>query len=205
MPKSYETGHPEDYDLLHQVICEHHPNLAERKIRCGIVRVGAALNKNGDATGPALKLLGSPCIAIIKLVPIKDRVHKGMDVEIQLSENEWDKVNEKVKLATLDHEVSHLEILRDRNGAAKTEDDGITQLRIKRHDFLIGGFHDVIERHGQSAVELDSMQTVVHILWNKDQAYFPFMGAEIGGKKPKAGKEKTATKKRSGRRGMIKT
>ena len=193
MPKSYDEGNPEDYGLLEQVIEASHPALAELDLRFGIVRVGAAINRKGDATGPALKVLGSPCMAAIKLVSIKDRVHKKVDVEILLSEQEWGKVNEKVQLATLDHAVSHLEILRDKNGAAKTDDDGVTQLRIKKHDVLIGLFHDVVDRHGQSAVELDALQSVVHILWEKDQGYFPWMGADLGGKKKNANKKKGTT------------
>ena len=55
--------------------------------------------------------------------------------------------------ALLDHEVAHLELVRDDAGKVKTDDAGRPRLRIRPHDYQTGGFWDVIERHKEAACE----------------------------------------------------
>src|ERR1019366_9477538 len=61
-------------------------------------------------------------------------------------------LSETRRLALLDHELTHLVLRCDEDGL-KHDDIGRPTFKIKQHDFDLGGFAEVVERHGEASVE----------------------------------------------------
>lgn len=160
MPTTYQLADAEVLDLLAEVMGEHHPQLAEAKVRVAVV-----MASNPD--GPAIKQAGYPALAKIKVVSLKDRVTKGRDAELLVDEREWYDFHHKHRLALLDHELSHLTLVMlppDKLRAARSDDPdapawalddlGRPKLKTVNGDWNPGdGFMAVVARHGEFAIE----------------------------------------------------
>lgn len=109
-------------------------------------------DKEGDAP---LKLHGYPCAAVVSVVPHKQRADKRADAEILIDQVWWDKANDRQRTALLDHEITHLEIHIDDHGFVKQDDQGRPKLRIRLHDWQLGGFRCIAERYGSDAPEVE--------------------------------------------------
>jgi hypothetical protein len=110
----------------------------------------ARVNDAGEQVGgPALKLHGYPCLATVKINPLKDRVEGKADATITLDADQWPEHGEAEKLSLLDHELTHLELARTPEGEVRLDDAGRPKLKMRLHDMVIGGFYEVIRRHGE--------------------------------------------------------
>src|SRR5579862_8211422 len=135
-----------------------HPALAEAGVQVGVL---LASNPDGDA----IVHNGYAALACIKVVALKDRVTKEYDAELLIDEHEWDGLGEPGRIATLDHELSHLRLVPlppkqvEPGGPAwKLDDLGRPRLKTVPGDWQGGdGFSAVVERHGSHAVEYHNL------------------------------------------------
>lgn len=139
-------------------------------VRVGMLMAYAPEDKDtGDPKGPALKRHGVPCLALVRIVPTKDRVAGMPDAMIYVDGDAWRGLTHSERLALLDHELEHIDFPTNRG-----EDcHGRPKLKIKPHDHEFGWFDAVAERHGSSSQEVRQATRFVNIF---GQIYLPGLG-----------------------------
>lgn len=159
------------HSLANLAVKNWYPDLQKVKLQIGILFVLSARESQ-----PALKENGHPVEGTIKIVPLKDRVTKGFDVEILIDGDEWKTHHDEHKIALLDHLLCRLEVKKPKKKKKKknqatthgtdeereeheeaefiTDDIGRPALKLKKGDWNAGfGFSEVVERHGNYSLE----------------------------------------------------
>lgn len=153
MPVTYQVADDEVKGLVADVMEATFPELAEADLAVDVLMAFAAVDKDGNQTGVAVKLHGVPCLATIRVVNLKDRVAGLGDVRIILDGDRWPESSDARRRALIDHELNHVELQRDDAGAVKTDDAERPVVKLKPHDFELGGFWATVVRHGKDAPE----------------------------------------------------
>ncbi len=166
MPIAYEKAKQRVVDLLGDVMSEHHPELAACEVTVDILMVSSH-DKEGSRLPDAVKLHGYPCLATMKIVPLKQRVLGQADALLSIDELAWEDLSEEQQVAALDHELEHIEVVDEDGGfvsvdpdtsemigTPKSDDIGRPVLKLKLHDWQLGGFRNVAKRHGIHAIEV---------------------------------------------------
>jgi hypothetical protein len=162
---------PDAFDLLRKVRSKYHGRLDENEVTVGLLRAWP-----NETEENAVKLHGYPCAAVVKITPYAQRVLGIPDAVITLDGRAWDRFSEKERVALLDHELEHLELAVDSEGNLKSDDHGRPKLRMKLHDWELGGFAAVAGRHGTAALEVQSFRNAHEAFyqevfsWGDDQA-----------------------------------
>ena len=136
-------------DLLADTARRFHAPLVEAGVTVGLL---AAWPNEGEDC--AVKLHGYPCAAVVKVTPYRQRVQGIEDAVITVDGELWQVMKEAERVALLDHELQHLEVALDRDGRLKRDDWGRPKLKVRLHDWELGGFADVAVRHGAAAQEV---------------------------------------------------
>lgn len=170
------------HEILRSVLEEFRPDLLQVQIKIDMLMAYPTLDKDGIPTGPAVSHDGYPAYAKVKITSLVDRNLGVGDAVITLDGQHWKTLAESPngearKRALLDHELYHLEIDRDKEGAIKADDIGRPKLKIRRHDWQIGGFREVAQRHGQHAYEQSQLK---HMIDLHSQLVLPFTQANQG-------------------------
>jgi hypothetical protein len=142
-------GYPEDwvkaaYDLLDEILSQHHPELAEASIVLAW-RYGWTPDQDGHET------IGK----CLKASDLNKELH-GFDAVVLLNRDIWgdSEFTNEMKGAVIDHELSHLAPATDQLGEPKRDEHGRPVFRIRRHD--IEEFSGVVERHGAWRHEIET-------------------------------------------------
>lgn len=135
--------------LLGEVTAKYHPELVE----VGVTLDSLLVFTDSESGRPPLLLHGVPCAATIKLVGVKDRVLGKADLLLTVDGTAWDGWRPEEQVALLDHELTHVLVVRDQDGKVRLDKAGRPRLKLRRHDLEIGGFLEVCERHGKAALE----------------------------------------------------
>jgi hypothetical protein len=178
---AYEQAKPdhEVFDLIHEILEQHHPDLAEAQVKIGVLFAYAPLTRDGSPQGPSVKLHGVACAAVVKVNSTKGRAEGLSDATITIDGHLWGGVEtaqlepmaDDRRKSLLDHEVTHLELLYDGNGAVKLDDLGRPRLKTKPHDFEVGWFRSIAERYGAASFEVQQAATLVD---GNGQLLFPW-------------------------------
>lgn len=142
--------------LLGTVMAQYHQRLQAIGLTVNILMAHAPLDEAGDPDGPALKQHGAPAIAIIKINPLKQRAHGLADAELVLDGDQWPTFSRAKRIAIMDHELTHLE------PTLKNDDLGRPKLKMRQHDFQVGWFFDVAQRHGGESVEVEQFKAATY-------------------------------------------
>lgn len=155
MPTTYDRCDKPDcdvYDRVRAMMEKHHPELVEAD-----VLIQCLFANSGDYDQPAVKAPGGwPALALIRIVPLRQRVAGFKDAEILIDEQKWYELTEPQRDALIDHELQHLEVQYEGNGPGtpvKTDDWNRPKLKIRKHDWELAGFKDICERHPDAAIE----------------------------------------------------
>lgn len=144
-------------EQLADVLEKYHPDLVEAGVTVAVLMAYAAKDeRTGVAKGPALKHANFPAAALVRVNQLRDRVEGKDDATILLCGDSWATRSEEEQLAILDHELTHLEVQRDKDGAIKIDDCGRPKLKIRPHDAQMGVFYEVVKRHKSQAIESQS-------------------------------------------------
>lgn len=138
--------------VINKVLKKHHG-----EIFCVGVTVGAVFAELGDDAEPgdrAVKLGGYPCCATIRIVSERDRAQGMPDAQMVIDHAAFQALTDEQKIALIDHELYHLEVRVDAGGATKFDGMNRPKLSMRLHDWQIGGFRAVAERHGENAIEV---------------------------------------------------
>lgn len=136
-----------------QIAREFHPHLIE-----GDVTIFFKWAENPDDV--ALMFQGYPAAATIKINSYEKRVEGLADCTMTIDKAFWDEASEESQDALLDHELQHIDVRRNKAGAIKYDDANRPCLRLRKHDFQIGGFHSIAKRHGIGALEVQYVEKV---------------------------------------------
>ena len=165
MPNFTVPG-PEVSDLLKQVMDQYHPELVKADVKIGLLYAWPS-SDGGDA----LMLHGYPAAAVVKKTSLRDRVQGIDDAVITINGPTWKGLDDDEKIALLDHECTHLEVCYDEEeGGVATDDAGRPKLKIRLHDFQVGWFKSIADRHGMASFEVKQAQTLKtdwgQLLWD---------------------------------------
>lgn len=155
MPTSYTLAPREVRMMADEIIREDwHADIRLGPGDGDFVRLCLFMAYGGEGDEAPVKLHGYPCAAAISVIAYKQRVDKRADAEIIIDAAWWDNATEPQQRALLDHEITHLEIERDKDGCLKTDDAGRPKLKLKLHDWQLGGFRSIAARYGDDAPEV---------------------------------------------------
>ena len=159
---TYRKADGEVSAIIAELMQDYHSDLVEAGVRVGARFAFAAVDcKTGEPKGPALKKFGVACAAQVRVVSQKDRVAGLPDCIIDIDGEAWEKDwSADRQRAVLDHELEHIEIARDQDGAVKLDDCNRPKLKLKPDDYCINGFEVIAKRWGDSASEVESARRV---------------------------------------------
>lgn len=164
-------------DFVIAVMQKYHPELHAAGVRIQtLLAYGPVDEKTGEITGPAVKLGGYACAATIRITSLKQRVAGSGDAEMLIDGDRWFDWAESQKTALVDHELQHLELSLDDGGGIITDDNSRPKLRGRLHDWQLGGFKCIAERHGRDSFEVTQMDDLVGLAGD---VLFPWMGQAI--------------------------
>lgn len=154
MPGKQVTEAPPAVEkLIRLVMEEYHGDLLGEKARVRAVMVEGARNKYGELTAPALTAFGVAAAAKIRVANPRERVLCECDVILQIDADGWSDLTEAQKRSLLDHELTHIQVKRDKNGLTKRRDDGSAVFESIPDDYCINGFFAVMQRHKSDSME----------------------------------------------------
>lgn len=161
MPTTYQQAPPEIVELVTEVAESFHPELCTEGVKYDLLMAYGPVDENtGCKTDDALKKNGIAAAAIVRVIGLRDRAKGCGDTEIAFDGDRWIDYSDAERRALIDHELTHLRLSRNKADEAKRDDLGRPKLKLRPHDFEIGGFASVIHRHGRQALELQSLRKV---------------------------------------------
>jgi hypothetical protein len=153
----------EVHALLAAAIERYRPDLLAAEVTIGLL---AAWPRTENDDHP-LKLHGYPCAATIKVNSYKLRCQGLEDVTLTLDGPNWERLDAAEQDGLLDHELTHLELCYSKSTKRNpvcillTDDAGRPKLKNRLHDYEIGGFVAVMDRHGLAAPETQLVRQAV--------------------------------------------
>lgn len=149
-------------EMAAAILCEFatHKPLLDAKVRLDYVF--AFPGKNG---GDAIRFRGRKALGLCKKIPLKQRVMGRGDAEITLDGQWWEEASEAERRALLDHELHHIEI-----DELKRDDAGRPVIHLREHDFEVGWFSVIAQRHGGASQE---RQQARELFDRHGQAFWP--------------------------------
>jgi len=114
---------------------------------------------------PTLTSGGYACAAITRIISTRMRAHGMPDVEILVDGDRWAGWSREKQDAILDHELEHIVVSK------QVDSMGRPKLRLRGHDFQLGWFRSVAERHGEHSLEVEQAEDLVA---KSKQVFFPF-------------------------------
>lgn len=156
MPTIYEVCDASVKDLVKKISKKFHPGTIEAEVSVECIFADAGFDKKNNPK-PAVKLHGLPCFAIIKKSSVEQRAQGMSDATIIIDQHKWDKLSEPERMALIDHELEHISVQREDNGAIKTDEAGRPVIKLKPHDWELSGFRAIAERHKEAALEVQEL------------------------------------------------
>lgn len=154
MTTTYALPSVEHREALQRVLDDHHGHLTDIGVS---VQLLLAHSDNGK---PALKHHGVPALAVTSLVSLKHRVLGLGDALITLDGDRWKSLAAKERLALLDHECHHLDLVCE-EGKPQIDSAGRPVLKLRLHDREFGWFDLIAERWGKSSQEVQQLARFV--------------------------------------------
>jgi hypothetical protein len=152
---TYVRGHSEIEPYVTKMLERYHPQLRDAKVTFTYLFAHAAVDKNGDPKGPAVRFGGYAALAVIKIIGLKERADTRADAELTIDGDRWPELSEAGRYALVDHELEHLELKHDKDGNVQRDDLNRPKLVIRKHDHQFGWFDAIVRRHGKDAIEFD--------------------------------------------------
>lgn len=176
---TYTNANEEARPLIETLIEAHHDHLTENTVTVGL------LFATNDGDEPPVTNHGYPCYAVVGITSHKNRALGCPDCLIVIDGNErtgWPSWDVKMRAAILDHELEHLMVKTDKHGSTKKDSLGRPQLELAKHDYHLGGFTVIAERHKNHSIEVIQLAVLATA---HGQLFFPWMSLENAGKAAK--------------------
>jgi hypothetical protein len=149
--KSGARAGVEIIDMADDLLRSNHREASEAGVTTAIVLVAVE-------SGPALTLRGQACAATIQVVPWEYRLLGLPDCLMRIDAKVWERLGRselhpKPQLALLDHELTHIEVKRDKHGEIRYDAAGRPVVGMRPHDFELGVFKSIIDRYGEASID----------------------------------------------------
>ena len=171
MATAYDRVPDEVNKMIAGVMKEYHGELEAAGVTLQVLWA-FSYDADGEPV-PAMKVRGHIALAKTSVTSLPDRVRGLPDAKIVIDrEFGWNRFSETRRLALIDHEITHLTLVLDRDGNVRADDLGRPKLRLRNHDWELTGFAEVAERHGEAAIEVHEM-----VRWQEERGQtclFPF-------------------------------
>lgn len=136
-------------DMAMELIDQFHETLKDNSVKIDFVFAYPDFDETtGEPINNALQKNGVRALGIARKLPAKDRAMGRADAEISLDGHWWQNAEEGERKALLDHELHHLVATADR------DDMGRPIIKMRKHDYEIGMFHVIAQRHGRASQEV---------------------------------------------------
>lgn len=146
---------PEVAEMANSILCEFesHQPLLDAKVKFDFVFAFPEYDEaTGEPMGDAITKNGVPCNGLCRIMPLKDRAMGRGDVEITICAEFWKEASDEERRALLDHELHHASVVIDKRGVVK-DDLGRPKIKLRKHDFEVGWFKVIAQRHGMHSQE----------------------------------------------------
>lgn len=100
---------------------------------------------------------------------LKERALGHGDAEVMLDGDWWETANPAQQAALLDHELHHIVVTE------KTDDCERPIIKLREHDFEVGWFRVIAERHGKNSRECAQ---AAKVMLDHGQAFWPDISGE---------------------------
>ena len=131
-----------------------HKELTEHGVRIAVLLAyGRRDADTHELTSPALTHGGYPALGLCRINGLRDRVEGKADATVIFDGDQWPDLPDARQLSLADHELEHLELVKDDDGNVKLDDACRPRLKIRKHDMVVGGFAAIVERHKGEANE----------------------------------------------------
>jgi hypothetical protein len=88
------------------------------------------------------------------VTPYRQRVAGLPDCKVTIDGRYWrERLDDKSRLALADHELTHFELAKDGSGFVKSDKAGRPRVKMRAHDWELGGFNVVLQRHGLKSLD----------------------------------------------------
>lgn len=189
MPTYQVDKHDGDISqMVALVMSKFHQPLVDAGV---LVDVVVALPSDNDGSD-IVKLHGRECYATISVVPYKMRVRGLGDATLLVDGPKWNDMPERQRAALIDHELHHLELAMTKGKTVgeidipprvKRDDLERPKLKLRPHDWEIGGFDLIVERHRDHSIEIMQCREMLGGASGPvRQALLPFMADDIAPK-----------------------
>lgn len=178
MSKVYDFCPDEVKDRVARLVERFHPELGMAEVTFDLMYVSRSDDDEGKK--PVLTLHGVACLAIARIVPLKERAKGCSDAEILIDRDRFTDSTLEQQDALLDHELNHFELVRDADNCIKTDDHHRPKLKMRPHDYDFGWFTAIAARHGKASFEVQQAR----LMFDQDgNRLFPFAGPMPDGHK----------------------
>jgi len=162
MPATYERVGSDDQSLINAVMEKYHGPLWDIGTTVQAVMASPPVDKNGDPTGPAIKLHGVKAYATIRTTRPKERAMGACDLEITIDKDYWDESDDEARIALIDHELMHkVPKLDKKTGAVRRDDRDRPLFATIDHDVEVGWFFAAARRHGMKSIECQQLRDLL--------------------------------------------
>lgn len=125
-----------------------------------------------DESEHVLEQSGYPKLAITKIVGVKERAAGLSDALIVIDRYSYSGLSPKAADAMIDHELYHLErVIDEKTERPKTDVVGRPKLQMRKHDWELGWFDEIAQRHGEYSIEVMQAKTLMR---DSGQLYLDF-------------------------------
>lgn len=184
--RTYQPADDALKQRVERVKSTHHRRLIQKvgddtiAVKIETILVFPPRNKDGVETDVAIKVGGKEAYACIRCTKLEERVAGRGDAVMWIDGSRYKKWKNDILDAIIDHEITHLDWI-DHDSGFQLDDICRPRLKLRPHDFEVGWFTEVAERHGMNSVEVLQAARLTSDDWV--QLYFP--GFDIRSKKPK--------------------
>lgn len=179
MSATYSNSTDQIQPIAEKLIQKHYPDLDAVDIKIDYLFATAQINdKTGEPTGPAIIVNGYRAYAVTKILSLKDRTMDRGDAEILIDGDLWPTLSWETQIALLDHELMHIECKRTKEGEFMWDDLNRPRLTLKKHDYQVGWFHEIAQRHGRHSIEAKQFHNLLFSDSDTGQIYLPFTNAK---------------------------
>lgn len=150
----YQKADSDLVNTVNEVMQQYHSELDDAGVTVGVLLAYGPTDKDGVVTGPALNNHGVPCMAKIRINSLRNRAAGLPDALLEIDGDQIEEWSYEQLIAIIDHELEHLELLVDKNGAIKRDDLDRPRLTMRKHDWEFGWFDVIARRHGDNSPEV---------------------------------------------------
>lgn len=155
-----------------QIVSKWHKDLKTTKTSFDYIFCRAETDEMGNPAGPALMKNGAPVAGIARIVSLKERAMGRADAEISLDADRWENLTHDQQVALLDHEIYHFMPKKNAAGVFVRDDLGRQVLSMRHHDYELGWFTTIADRHGEDSHEIMQAREIHK---RDGQTYFGFL------------------------------